>query len=98
MKINWSIRFKNGKWVICFVSQILIIIQMIIAGGHSIGLWSFQWTAAINLWVIGLVNAILVFLSLLGLVQDPTVEGFSDTKQVMRYEQPKPTKEDPKVS
>jgi phi LC3 family holin len=96
MKINWAIRFRNGKWLISFMSQLLIIVQMLVAGGHTIGLWSFQWSDAINLWVIGFVNTALVILALLGVIQDPTAEGYSDSQRALTYT--KPSDNDTKAS
>ena len=70
--INWKVRFRNRNWVIAFISQILIVAQMVLAGLHSLGLVDFQITDAIQNSILTFVNAIFVLLSMLGLVQDPT--------------------------
>lgn len=39
-------------------------------------------------WVLALTNAIFVSLSMLGIVQDPTVEGIGDSQKVLNREKP----------
>ncbi|MFC0273230.1 phage holin [Metabacillus herbersteinensis] len=87
--INWKVRFKNTKWVIGFVSQLLIIAQMLAVGLNQTGAIDFVWTDEINGWVLGFANAILVALSSLGIVQDPTTKGYSDSNQARGYTNPK---------
>ena len=36
------------------------------------------------------VNAVFAVLSIIGIVNDPTTAGFSDSKLAMTYEEPKP--------
>lgn len=76
--INWKVRFQNPKWVIGFVSQLLIIAQMVTVGLNQTGAIDWQWSEQINTWILGFVNAVLVLLSSLSLVQDPTTGGYSD--------------------
>lgn len=87
--INWKVRFKNAKWVIGFVSQILIIAQMVTVGLNQSGAIDFIWSDQINIWVLGFVNAVLIALSMLGIVQDPTTSGISDSEQAKSYKDPK---------
>lgn len=87
--INWSVRFKNPKWVIAFISQLFIIAQMVLPALNSMGLIHFQLTEAIQNSILELVNAVLVILSLLGIVQDPTTKGYGDSEQALKYEKPK---------
>jgi len=89
MKINWNVRFKNPKWVIGFISQLLIIAELFVAGGHSAGLWSFVWTEQINTWVLAVTNAILLALAMLGVVQDPTTADYSDSDMARTYKKPR---------
>jgi holin, phage phi LC3 family len=87
--INWKIRFKNPLFVTAFISQVLVVVAIIVQGGHAVGLWSFTWTDAINQWIQALVGAVLVALSSLGIVQDPTTNGLSDSQQEQGYTEPK---------
>lgn len=86
--INWKVRFKNRNWVIGFVSQLMIVIQMLLAGLHSMGLVQFQLTDTIQNSVLTFVNAVFIILSMLGIIQDPTTKGFKDSERAMKYEQP----------
>ena len=86
---NWKLRFKNPVWVVSFVSQILIIAQLLAGGLNQIGLIDFVWTEQFNVWLLAVVNAILGVLSLLGIVQDPTTKGYADSEQARRYTKPK---------
>ncbi|MED4531516.1 phage holin [Metabacillus fastidiosus] len=87
--INWKVRLKNTKWIIGFVSQLLIIVQMAAVGLHQTGAIDFVWTENINVWVLGFTNAVLIALSMLGFVQDPTTKGYSDSEQAKSYTEPK---------
>jgi phi LC3 family holin len=87
--INWKVRFKNKSWVIAFVSQILIVVQMIIAGLNIIGAVHFQLTNTAMNDILGFVNAVLIVLSMLGIVQDPTTKGIGDSQNALKYEEPK---------
>ncbi|MFK9090517.1 phage holin [Bacillus salipaludis] len=86
--INWKVRFKNRNWVIAFISQILIVAQMVLAGLNSMGLVDFQLTDAIQNSILTLVNAIFVLLSMLGIVQDPTTKGYGDSERALKYKDP----------
>ncbi|MFJ7726487.1 phage holin [Neobacillus sp. NPDC097160] len=86
--INWKVRFKNRNWVIAFVSQILIVAQMVLAGLNSLGLIDFQLTDAIQNSILTFVNAIFVLLSMLGIVQDPTTKGYGDSERALKYKDP----------
>lgn len=88
--INWKIRFKNWLWVSGFISQILIIVQLVLVALNSLGWTEFQLTEDIKGWVLAIANAIFVALSMLGLVQDPTVQGVGDSARVLQREEPLP--------
>lgn len=87
--INWKVRFKNRAWVAGFISQILIVAQMVIVGLNSMGLIHFQLTESIKTYIITLANAVLILLSMLGIVQDPTTKGYGDSENALKYDKPK---------
>jgi phi LC3 family holin len=85
--INWKIRFKNWLWVSSFISQVMIVLQIFLVGLNAAGLTDFVLSEDIKGWVLALSNAVFVLLSMLGLVQDPTVEGVGDSQRSLtRYE------------
>ena len=88
--INWKVRFKNPIWVSAFVSQVIIVIQIVLVGLHGLGVTDFQLSADVEGWVLMLVNAIFVVLASLGLVQDPSVEGIEDSSRTMAKAEPTP--------
>jgi phi LC3 family holin len=87
--INWKVRFQNKSWVVAFVSQILIIAQVIITGLNLMGIIHFQLPDKTVNDVMACLNAVFIVLSLLGIVQDPTTKGLSDSENALKYEKPK---------
>lgn len=89
MKINWKVRFKNKLWVVGFISQLFIVLEVLLVGAHAVGITDFHLTEEIKGWVLAVVNAIFGLVATLTHVQDPTVEGFNDSQQALRYSKPK---------
>ena len=87
--INWKVRFKNKVWVSAFISQVFIVVQIVLVGLNGIGVTDFELTKEVEGWILTLVNAIFVVLASLGLVQDPTVQGVSDSDKALLYNEPK---------
>jgi phi LC3 family holin len=87
--INWKVRFQNKSWVVAFISQLLLIAQIIIAGLNSLGVVHFQLTDKTINDVISCANGLFIVLSMLGIVQDPTTKGLSDSEHALKYEKPK---------
>ncbi|MGG5254331.1 phage holin [Neobacillus sp. SM06] len=87
--VNWKVRFKNWSWVVAFISQIMLVAQIILTGLNTLGITDFQITQAIKDYVLTFANAVFVLLSMLGLVQDPTTKGYADSDHAMKYEEPK---------
>ena len=88
MMINWKVRLRNRNWVLAFISQILIVTQMLLACLQSLGIIDFQLTDAIQNSILTVANAVFVLLSMLGLVQDPTTKGYGDSERALKYEDP----------
>jgi phi LC3 family holin len=87
--INWKVRFKNKSWVMSFISQLLLIAQIIIAGLNSLGVIHFQLTDKVVNDIFACANALFIVLSMLGIVQDPTTKGLGDSEHALKYEEPK---------
>jgi phi LC3 family holin len=86
--INWKVRLRNRNWVIAFVSQIMIVAQMVFTCLNSFGIIDFQLTDAIQNSVLTFLNAGFVLLSMLGIVQDPTTKGYGDSERALKYKDP----------
>lgn len=89
-KINWRIRFKNKLWVSSFISQTLLLIQAVVLGLNSLHAIHINIEAldAWVKWLLGILNAVLAYLTYLGIVQDPTVEGVGDSVKTLQREEP----------
>lgn len=82
--INWKVRFKNKRFVITFIAGIsLLVKQVSILFGYNLN------TELFNININNVVDAVFLLLGLLGIVNDPTTQGFSDSEQAMTYEKPK---------
>jgi phi LC3 family holin len=84
MQINWLVRLKNKAFWLALIPALLLLVQTVAA---TFGL-------ALDLGEIGdkllaVVNAVFSVLAILGVVVDPTTNGFSDSTQAMTYEEPK---------
>lgn len=81
MKLNWKVRFQNKVWLGSFLSLIVGFIYSLLA--------MFDIFPAItqNL-VVQLLNQILTFLGLIGVIVDPTTAGLGDSDRAMGYAEP----------
>jgi phi LC3 family holin len=77
-KIDWKVRFQNPKWVVSFISQLLIVAQLVVGGLNQSGILEWNWSGQIDTTVLAIVNAVLIVLGMLGLVQNPLTNGYSD--------------------
>lgn len=78
MKINWRIRFKNKLWLSAFIGAIVVFaFTMCRLFGVQLPLDESDVTRT--------VEAILTTLALVGVIQDPTTSGVSDSDLAMTY-------------
>ncbi len=80
-KINWRVRFKNKVWLGSFLSLIVGFIYSMLA------LFDVFPQVTQNL-VVQLLNQVLTFLGLIGVIVDPTTAGIGDSDRAMSYSQP----------
>lgn len=81
MKLNWKVRFKNRVWLSSFLSTVIAFVYNILA--------MFDVFPAITQnYVIQIINEILIFLGLIGVIVDPTTKGLDDSERAMSYEEP----------
>lgn len=81
MKLNWKVRFKNKIWLGSFCSLIIGFIYSLLALFDVFP----QVTESL---VLQLLNQVLTFLGLIGVIVDPTTAGLGDSDRAMGYEEP----------
>ncbi len=81
MKVNWKVRFRNRLWLGSFISAILAIVYTIL---DMLGIFPEMSEARLS----RLIEAILLLLSLLGVIIDPTTAGFNDSNRACGYIEP----------
>ena len=84
MKINWKVRIKNKTFWLSIIPAVILLVQAVAAVfGYTLDL------GEVGNNLIGVVNAVFVVLSIIGVVNDPTTSGISDSELAMTYETPK---------
>ena len=81
MKINWKVRFKNKAWLAAFVSLIVGFVYSMLA------MFDVFPDVSENT-VLQVINNVLTFLGLIGVLVDPTTDGLYDSNRAMSYEEP----------
>ena len=82
--INWTVRIKNKNFWLAVIPAVLLLIQAVAAVfGYTLDLGD------IGNKLIAVVNAVFGVLVVLGVVNDPTTAGISDSKQAQEYIFPK---------
>lgn len=84
MNINWRVRFANKAFWLALIPAALLLIQVAAAVfGYAIDL------GELGNRLLAVVNALFAVLAILGVVNDPTTKGVSDSAQALTYEKPK---------
>ena len=87
MKINWTVRIKNKAFWVTIIPAVLLLAQQICAMfGVELNI------AGVSNQLVSIVGTVFGILALIGIVNDPTTSGMSDSKQAMTYESPKKDK------
>ena len=82
--INWKVRIKNKNFWVTIIPALILLIQGIAAlFGFTINLNDISGKLLV------VVDGVFVVLSILGIVNDPTTAGISDSLQAMTYNEPK---------
>ena len=81
MKINWKVRLKNKVWLGSFCSLVVGFVYSMLA------LFDVFPEVTQSL-MLQLMNQVLTFLGLIGVIVDPTTAGLSDSERAMGYEEP----------
>lgn len=83
MKINWKVRIKNKSFWVTAIPAALLLVQAIAA----------VFDAKLDFGQLGnqlltVVNTAFSLLAILGVVNDPTTAGVSDSQRAMAYTDP----------
>lgn len=82
--INWTVRIKNKNFWLAIIPAVLLLAQTVAAVfGYTLDLGD------IGNKLVAVVNAVFGVLAILGVVNDPTTAGISDSKQARGYNYPK---------
>lgn len=82
--INWKVRVKNIRFWLAIVPAALLVIQAVAnIFGYTLDL------TALGERLLAAINAIFGLLAILGIVNDPTTAGMSDSALAMTYDKPK---------
>lgn len=83
MKINWLVRIKNKVFWVTLIPMAFLLVQQICAMfGLNLDL------SAIQEQVLGIVGTVFGILALLGVVNDPTTKGASDSERALSKVKP----------
>lgn len=82
--INWIVRFKNKNFWLAVIPAVLLLVQTVAAVfGYTLDFGD------LGNRLVAVVNAVFGVLVILGVVNDPTTAGISDSKQARTYISPK---------
>lgn len=84
MKINWKVRIKNKNFWLTIIPALFVLVHMVL---KCFGI-DFDFTDIVNN-IINVIEALFVVLAILGIVNDPTTKGMSDSDQALTYALPK---------
>lgn len=84
MNINWKVRFANKDFWMTLIPAVLLLITVVAeVFGFTLDLGD------LGNRLLEVVKAAFMLLSILGIVNDPTTAGTSDSAQALTYEKPK---------
>ena len=84
MKINWIVRLKNKAFWVAIIPAILLLAQQVC------GMFGIKIEiAGLSDQILSIIGTVFAILSLIGVVNDPTVATLSDSNQAMTYTEPK---------
>lgn len=81
--INWLVRFKNKAFWVALIPAALLLIQVV----ASVFGFALDFGELGNK-LLDVVNAVFAFLAILGVVNDPTTTGISDSSRALTYNEP----------
>ena len=84
--INWKVRIRNKVFWCELIPAIALVVQAIASVfGYTLDFGTLTGK------ILAVVDAVFALLVILGVVTDPTTEGFGDSARALKYEKPYPT-------
>lgn len=81
--INWKVRLKNKTFWLAIIPAVLMLIQAVAAVfGFALDLGD------LGNKLLTIVEAVFMVLGIVGIVNDPTTAGLSDSARAMNYTEP----------
>ncbi len=81
--INWKVRLVNKNFWLQAIPALLLLIQVVLnVFGVTLDFGD------IGNKLLAVVNAVFAFLTILGVVNDPTTDGLGDSKRALTYQEP----------
>lgn len=81
MNINWKVRFKNKVWLTGFVAAIVSFAYNMLE--------MFEIVPAVSEgMVLQAAQAVLLILTSIGVLVDPTTKGINDSERALSYKEP----------
>ena len=82
--MNWKVRIKNKTFWLTVIPAVLLLIQVVAAVfGYTLDFGD------LGNKLLAVVNAVFALLAILGIVNDPTTAGVTDSAQALTYQVPK---------
>ena len=82
--INWKVRMRNKTFWLSLIPAVLLLAQVAAAVfGVNLDLGD------LGNRLLAVVNALFAVLTILGVVNDPTTAGVSDSSSALTYDKPK---------
>ena len=82
-KINWSVRLKNKNFWLALVPALALLAQ---AFANIFNL-TLEFGDTVDK-ILVFINVLFAFLVLVGVVNDPTTSGLSDSERALTYTEP----------
>lgn len=85
--INWRTRIKNKYFWLAIIPAVLLLVQAVAAVfGYTVDFTDLSGK------LTAVVDAAFAVMAILGVVNDPTTKGISDSALAMTYDKPKEDK------
>lgn len=84
MKVNFKVRFKNKAFWVALIPALFLLLQQVLA------IFGIEYDGTqLSEQLISIIGTLFAILALMGVVQDPTTKGVSDSDQALEYTEPK---------